>query len=25
MLSEAAGGLGRLVPGMHPSSVPIGP
>lgn len=25
MLSEAAGGLGRLVPGMHPSSVPTGP
>jgi hypothetical protein len=25
MLSEAVGGVGRLVPGMHPSSVPIGP
>ena len=25
MLSEAVGGLGRLVPGMHPSSVPTGP
>jgi hypothetical protein len=25
MLSEAVGGLGRLVPGTHPSSVPTGP
>jgi hypothetical protein len=24
-LSEAVGGVGRLVPGTHPSSVPIGP
>ena len=24
LLSEAVGGVGRLVPGMHPSSVPIG-
>ena len=25
MLSEAVGGVGRLVPGYHPSSVPTGP
>jgi hypothetical protein len=25
MLSEAVGGVGRLVPGTHPSSVPTGP
>ena len=25
MLSEAVGGVGRLVPGIHPSSVPTGP
>lgn len=25
LLDEAAGGLGRLVPGTHPSSVPFGP
>jgi hypothetical protein len=25
LLSEAAGGVGRLNPGTHPSSVPIGP
>ena len=25
MLSEAIGGMGRLVPGTHPSSVPTGP
>jgi hypothetical protein len=25
MLSEAVGGLGQLVPGTHPSSVPTGP
>ena len=24
LLDEAAGGLGRLVPGIHPSSVPLG-
>jgi hypothetical protein len=24
MLDEAVGGLGRLVPGTHPSSVPLG-
>jgi hypothetical protein len=24
-LSEAVGGVGRLVPGTHPSSVPLGP
>lgn len=25
LLDEAVGGLGRLVPGTHPSSVPLGP
>ena len=25
MLSEAVGGVGKLVPGYHPSSVPTGP
>jgi len=25
LLNEAVGGLGRLVPGTHPSSVPLGP
>jgi hypothetical protein len=24
LLDEAVGGLGRLVPGIHPSSVPLG-
>jgi len=24
LLDEAVGGLGRLVPGTHPSSVPLG-
>jgi hypothetical protein len=24
MLDEAIGGMGRLVPGTHPSSVPLG-
>jgi hypothetical protein len=25
LLSEAVGGVGKLVPGTHPSSVPTGP
>jgi hypothetical protein len=25
LLSEAVGGVGKLVPGAHPSSVPTGP
>jgi hypothetical protein len=25
LLSEAVGGVGKLVPGVHPSSVPTGP